>query len=134
MKKKSAPADRLPAFDKVKRLIVTALLTNCVAGSSNIQAQSIDYSNCPTCNTQDIALMTEVNTLYQGVKGFNPSVPSTYNLIGNRKYSGSGYPVLNSFFGENWYPIRTEKQHLTGTLQRFGIFINGIRSYSLPQR
>jgi FG-GAP-like repeat len=121
MKKNAVQPGRLRTYDKSLRLTLITFLTNAIFGSGIVQAQAIDYSNCPTCTTQDITFISEVNTLYQGIKGFNPSVPSTYNLIGNRKYSGSGYPVLNSFFGENWYPIRTEKQHLTGTLQRFGV-------------
>lgn len=86
-----------------------------------LQAQPVDYSNCPTCTTQDIQTISDVHNLYQGLKGFNPTNPSTYNLIGKRKYSGSGWPVFNSTFGENWYPIRTAKQHLTGLVYRFGI-------------
>lgn len=84
-------------------------------------AQAVDYSNCAACSSTDVAVFTEVQNKYQGLKGINPSAPSTYNLIGNRKFSGSGYPVLNPFLGENWYPIRTEKQHLTGTVARFNV-------------
>ena len=59
--------------------------------------------------------------MYQGINGFNPSAPSSYNLIGNRKFSGTVYSISNSFFGENWYPIRTDKQTLTGTFHHFSI-------------
>lgn len=89
--------------------------------SYSLNAQPIDYSTCPDCSSDDIALLSRVNTLYQGINGFNPSAPSTYNLIGNRKFSGTVYSVSNSFFGENWYPIRVDKQILTGTFHHFSI-------------
>ncbi|MBC7902665.1 MAG: VCBS repeat-containing protein [Gemmatimonadaceae bacterium] len=92
-----------------------------IASGRSVLAQAIDYTSCAACSTTDITQFTDVQNRYQGLKGINPTAPSTYNLIGNRKFSGSAYPVANVFFGENWYPIRTEKQHLTGTVSRFGV-------------
>ncbi len=109
----------IPPYGSFRKMVFYLLLFFAWAG--NAGAQPVDFSNCPTCTTQDIQMLGDVNNLYQGLKGFNPSIPSTYNLIGNRKYSGPVFPVLNSFFGENWYPIRTEKQHVTGTVHRFGV-------------
>ena len=80
-----------------------------------------DFSNCPDCSAEDISLISEVMTKYQGMKGTNPSAPSSYNLIGKHKFSGTGFSITNSFWGENWYPIRTEKQILTGTFHDFGV-------------
>jgi hypothetical protein len=80
-----------------------------------------DLSSCPDCSPEDIRILGEVNTKYQGMKGNNPSAPSSYNLIGKHKFSGSGWNFTNSFFGENWYTIRTEKQILTGTFHDFGV-------------
>jgi hypothetical protein len=88
---------------------------------TEVSAQPIDFTRCPDCSSDEIALIVKVNRDYQGINGFNPSAPSTYRLIGNRKFSGSIYPVANPFVGENWYPIRTDKQILTGTFHDFGI-------------
>lgn len=97
------------------------LLFSFIGSATTGWTQAIDYSNCASCNSSDISVFTEIQTKYQGLKGINPSAPSTFNLIGNRKFSGAGYPVLNPFLGENWYPIRTEKQHFTGIVSRFGV-------------
>lgn len=108
----------------MKRLSVCTTLLfilSMVPYCAPLYAQPIDYSSCPDCSAEDIGFLTKVNTYYQGINGLNPSAPSTYNLIGNRKFSGTAYSITNSFFGENWYPIRTEKQTLTGTFHSFSI-------------
>lgn len=86
-----------------------------------VTAQSVDYSDCPTCTDSDIGTVTEIMNKYQGIHGINPSAPSTYGLIGKHKFSGSGLVITNPFWGENWYPIRIEKQILTGTFHSFGV-------------
>jgi hypothetical protein len=93
----------------------------CLLFAVNGKAQSLDYSNCPDCSSADFSLYTEVMTKYQGLKGTNPSAPSTYRLIGRHKYNGGGYGPLNSAFGNNWYPIRVEKQIFSGVLHFFGV-------------
>ncbi len=98
-------------------MVFVLLILNASPG----YCQPVDYSNCPDCSQDDIGFLTKVTTRYQGINGFNPSAPSSYNLIGNRKFSGTVYSISNSFFGENWYPVRTEKQTLTGTFHHFSI-------------
>lgn len=99
-------------------LVVVAL---CLFLSMGAVAQPIDRSNAPDCSMLDIAVLAETAARYQGIRGINPSAPSTYNLIGNHKFSGTILSVSNTAFGENWYPIRTEKQTLTGTFHNFGV-------------
>jgi FG-GAP-like repeat len=125
---KNNPSKLISFLTKEKQKKVNSFLRQIAAACfcfilniNSAKAQAIDYSNCAECSSGDIALFTEVKEKLQGIKGFNPSAPSTYNLIGNRKFSGPGIPILNPFVGENWYPIRTEKQHLTGIVNSFGI-------------
>jgi hypothetical protein len=100
--------------------------TVCIAfmyfllGTMTTSAQ-VDYSNCPDCTADNISLHTETNSKYQGIRGYNPFAPSTYKLIGKHKFSGSGWAISNGMFGENWYPIREEKQMLTGKFHEFGV-------------
>jgi hypothetical protein len=110
----------------VKQLIATILL---LIISSNGKSQSYNATKCPTCNTSDIAVFNEINTKYLGVKGSNPSRPSTYNLIGSNKAAGVSSDdswdgllgLIDGLWGNNWYPIREEKQILVGVLKRFGV-------------
>ena len=85
------------------------------------KTQSIDFSTCPTCSSTDIAIFDEINTKYLGVKGYNPSRPSTYNLIGDNKFTGAGIAAAEAFVGNNWYPIRKEKQILKGKIFSFSV-------------
>ncbi|HNU89084.1 MAG TPA: hypothetical protein PKJ94_12360, partial [Ferruginibacter sp.] len=86
-----------------------------------LQAQSVSFSNCPACTSADIALFDTVNTKYLGVSGYNPSTPSTYNLIGDNKFAGSIHDAYGVFLQNNWYPIRTRKQMFSGTIVDFGV-------------
>jgi len=103
-------------------------LSSLIASTSFLCAQTNDQSNCPDCSQEEIALVSEVFTKYQGIKGSNPSVPSTYGLIGTHKFSGTGWGITNEVWGENWYPVRTEKQTLTGTFHHFGVSNHGDES------
>jgi hypothetical protein len=103
------------------RYAVTVLIAGFVFFSLRANSQPVDYSNCPSCTQNDISLHSETINLYQGVRGFNPYRPYTYGLIGDRKFSGTGYIISNPFFGLNWFPIRLEKQMLTGTFLEFSV-------------
>ncbi len=87
----------------------------------DVHLMTMDEDDCPDCSSEDISMLEEVVTKYQGMRGLNPSAPSSYNLIGKHKFSGTAYSITNPFFGENWYPIRTEKQTLTGNFYSFSI-------------
>ena len=102
------------AFNLV--VILSGVLLSAAAG-----AQPIDRTNAPPCSGAENEQFRETNTKYQGVRGRNPAAPSTYNLIGDHKFSGTGLSIATPFIGDNWYPIRTEKQTLTGTFHDFGI-------------
>jgi FG-GAP-like repeat len=103
----------------MKKLITFLLL---IITMSKGKSQSTDFSNCPTCRTSDIEVLNEINTKYLGVKGYNPSRPSTYNLVGDNKFAGfTGHEVYGVFLNNNWYPIRKEKQILCGTVKSFGV-------------
>lgn len=92
-------------------------------------AQPVDYSNCPSCTTADIELVKEVNTKYLGVLGSNPSVPSTYKLVGNRKFCcGDFWDAISLPFGNNWYPIRVNKQIFRGKFDHFAVNTYGEES------
>jgi hypothetical protein len=84
-------------------------------------SQPVDYTNCPVCGQNDITFHTETMTLYQGIRGFNPFRPYSYGLIGKHKFSGTIYSISNRFFGDNWFPIRQEKQMFTGTFLEFNV-------------
>lgn len=86
-----------------------------------LQAQPISFTNCPACTSADIALFDTINTKYLGVSGYNPSTPSTYNLIGDNKFAGSIHDAYGVFLQNNWYPIRTRKQMFSGTIVDFGV-------------
>jgi hypothetical protein len=101
------------------QFVVVALCLFLFLGSA--AAQPIDRSNAPDCSAADVAQLAETVARYQGIRGINPAAPSTYDLIGNHKFSGTILSASNIAFGENWYPIRTEKQTLTGTLHAFGV-------------
>jgi len=91
--------------------------------SSPLYAQPIDFSNCPACSSRDIQLVREASTKYLGLKANNPKAPSSYGLVGTNKYSGTwGYGgVIDLFNGDNWLPIRGDKQILCGKLNEFNI-------------
>jgi FG-GAP-like repeat len=104
----------------MKQLLFVAVFATFVLKA---MPQSIDFSTCPTCSSTDIAEFTEINTKYLGVKGYNPSRPSTYNLIGDNKFTGVG-GILNPgdlANGKNWYPLRTRKQILKGKIFSFSV-------------
>ena len=82
---------------------------------------ALDFSNAPDCSQGDVATFREVVDLYLGIKGSNPSVPSTYALIGRHKFSGGVEELGNGFVGKNWYPFRMEKQILSGIVRDFGV-------------
>lgn len=108
------------SFNYVRKFYFGFLICIVLLLEFKTNAQSIDYSNCQDCSSAEINLFNEVMTKYQGLKGTNPSNPSTYGLIGNHKYSGA-YGLSNFAFGENWYPIRIEKQILSGKFYSFGV-------------
>lgn len=96
------------------------------------QPSALDFSNAPDCQPADVQALREVNERYLGIKGRNPSVPSTYGLIGRHKINGvSSLPwggpefipgsIASAVFGKNWYPLRTDKQILSGIVTSFGI-------------
>lgn len=118
--------------------IFSLLITHIMAIS-----QPIDYTNCPSCSTEDIEEVKEINTKYLGVKGHNPSVPGTFNMIGKRKFSGTddglrndGWGLLTPLFGNNWYPIKTKKQIFRGKFDHYAVNTWGDESdwciYLLP--
>lgn len=84
--------------------------------------------DCPHCIPTDIKLYKDIVEKYQGMKGINPTAPSTYDLIGSRKYNGGLSGMISPAWGENWYPIRVEKQILTGLFYRFGVYNFGDES------
>lgn len=97
---------------------------------SSIMAQSVDYSNCANCSTQQISFHTDVQTKYLGVWGINPSVPSTYWLKGTNKF-GSGLDignVVDAFTENNWHPLRVPKQIMVGNINSFGVHSWGTES------
>jgi hypothetical protein len=107
---------------KIRFLRIFVMLPFCLAFFSYAAiSQPVDFSNCPNCEQKDIVLHSETVNKFQGIRGHNPFRPSTYGLIGSHKYSGTGWVVLNPFFGLNWFPIRREKQMLTGTFIEFGV-------------
>ncbi len=115
----------------MKQLFFIAVFATLVLKA---KTQHIDFSTCPTCSSTDIAEFTEINTKYLGVKGYNPSRPSTYNLIGANKSAGKsideglldfGFNIISPLWGKNWYPIRTQKQILVGKVSSFGIHPSG---------
>src|SRR5438128_5301474 len=62
----------------------------------------------PACSPEDLAEFDTTMSKYQGLKGGNPAVPSTYNLIGAHKFDGEvywhGVPVAglgNAYVGDN---------------------------------
>ena len=71
------------------------------------------------------------------MKGRNPSVPSTYRLMGVNKFSGlTPWVIANPFTGRNWYPIRIPKQIFCGKFDHFAVNTYGDESdwdiYLLP--
>lgn len=84
-------------------------------------SQPLDHSNAPDCSPPEVARLAETIARYQGIRGRNPGAPSTYELIGDHKLSGGLFGLGSAFFGENWFPIRTEKLMLTGTFHKFGV-------------
>jgi FG-GAP-like repeat len=91
--------------------------------SSLLHAQTVDFSNCPACSSRDVQLAREVNTKYLGLKANNPKAPSSYGLVGTNKFSGTwGYGGVYDFFnGDNWLPLRGDKQILCGKVNKFEI-------------
>lgn len=98
-------------------VVVLCLLVSLGSAS----AQPIDRTNAPDCSAADIAQLADTVARYQGIRGINPAAPSTYGLIGNHKFSGTILSAGNPAVGENWYPIRTEKQMLSGVFHDFGV-------------
>ncbi|MCI0391914.1 MAG: VCBS repeat-containing protein [Acidobacteria bacterium] len=96
---------------------------SCIVPPNPVPDPVIDYSNCPVCSSQDIQLLTEANVKYLGIKANNAKAPSSYGLIGTQKFNGTwGYGgAFDTFNGDNWLPIRIEKQILCGKLDSFGI-------------
>src|SRR5688500_10512799 len=103
------------------RACLTSITVIFISISYPAFSQPVDFSNCPTCEQKDITLHTETVQVLQGIRGNNPFRPYSYGLIGTHKFSGTGYVITNPFWGKNWYPIRVEKQHLTGTFLEFGV-------------
>lgn len=119
-----------------RRVVILLMIVSFICFSNPSRAQPIDFSNCPTCGTSEISIHAETVNHLQGIRGNNPFRPYSYGLIGKHKYSGNGLILLNPFFGLNWFPIRLEKQHLTGQFISFGISNYGDESdwniYILP--
>ncbi len=102
-----------------------------VVSSLKAEAQAINYSDCPTCNSSQISVHTEIRDKYLGVWGNNPSVPSTYGLRGINKFVDFYYwdivptePVdifIKTFNMKNWLPLRTLKQNFVGKIENFKV-------------
>ena len=107
----------------MKTLIAITTLVLFESFSSLLHAQTVDFSNCPACRSRDIQVVSEANTKYLGLTANNPKAPSSYGLVGTNKFSGTwGYGGVYDFFnGDNWLPIRGDKQTLCGKLNEFGI-------------
>src|SRR5688500_12221672 len=103
------------------RSALVLLSMNFLFSIQTTLAQPVDFSNCPTCDQNNISQHTETVNNLQGIRGINPYRPYSYGLIGKHKFSGTGYVITNPFFGMNWFPIRSEKQWLTGAFLRFGV-------------
>lgn len=94
------------------------------------RTQSVDFSNCGNCSSQQINFHTDVQTKYLGIWGENPGVPSTYWLKGTNKFGGVWEigNVVDAFTENNWHPLRVPKQILVGTFSSFGVFDWGTES------
>jgi len=117
--------------DDLKQITAFILLL-LISPIAKSQPTDFTDSNCPECTNAKIAIFNEIDNKYLGVKGFNPSRPSTYNLLGSNKFAGGGvFSDLVTGFGQvfvdglnpysNWFPIRTQKQILCGTVKSFGV-------------
>ena len=112
----------------MKQFTVLALLTVATSIAKS-QPTTFTDSTCLECNNAKIAFFNEIDNKYLGVKGKNPSRPSTYNLLGANKFAGCDN--IGTCFGQvfvdglniysNWYPFRLEKQILCGTVNSFGV-------------
>ena len=109
----------------MKQFIIFSVL---IALSASGISQPIDFTNCPTCTTRDIEQVKEINTKYQGVEGRNPSVPSTYRLIGSRKFSNTGWKYLYPSGLPNWLAVRVPKQIFKGKFDHFAVNTYGDES------
>jgi hypothetical protein len=113
----------------VKSLFSLLMLLLCQLTPS-IMAQSVDFTNCGRCSSQQISFHTDVQTKYLGIWGENPGVPSTYWLKGTNKFGG-GWEignVVDAFTENNWHPLRVPKQIMVGTIHSFGVHDWGTES------